>query len=399
LHIAFVLTQSLESPSGLGRYWPISKELVRRDYQVTILALHHNLSELNQRRFFREGVAVHYAGQMHVRKQGSRKLYFSPWRLLVISLVSTLRLAHSLTLLDAEVVHLGKPQPINGLAALLGRRGRPVFCDCDDYEAQTNRFSGEWQRRIVQHFEDGVVRYATGLTVNTRFTSMRYRRLGFPEQRIVYVPNGVDRARFSSLPNTAKIRQRWGLDEAEPLIVYVGTLGLLSHPVDLLLEAFQQLVQQQPAARLMLVGGGEEYDTLKKLTQQLGIAERTIFTGRVPPRDVPGYFALATVSVDPVRDDTIARARSPLKAVESLVMGVPVVTGDVGDRRALLKDGELGVLVPPGDSQALADGLLAILQNRSARAHMAQAALACREQWYWDRLVDDFVQVYAVNHE
>lgn len=394
MHIAFVLTQSLESPSGLGRYWPLSKELVRLGYQVTVLALHHNLAKLSQRRFFREGVAVHYAGQMHVRKEGPRKVYFSPGRLLTISLVSALRLAYSLAQLDAEIVHLCKPQPINGLAVQLGRRGRPVLCDCDDYEAETNRFSGEWQRRIVQCFEDGVVRYAAELTVNTRFTLARYRDLGFPEQHIVYVPNGVDRARFAGLPATDALRQRWGL-EGDPLIVYVGTLGLLSHPVDLLLEAFRQVVRQRPAARLLLVGGGEDYDNLKDLVHQLGIAERTTFTGRVPPEDVPAYFALATVSVDPVRDDMIARARSPLKVMESLVMGVPVVTGDVGDRRALLNDGELGVLVPPGDSQALADGLLTILQGPRARARMAQAALACREQWYWDRLVHDFVSVYG----
>jgi glycosyltransferase involved in cell wall biosynthesis len=223
---------------------------------------------------------------------------------------------------------------------------------------------------------------------------MRYCNLGFPEQHIVYVPNGVDRSRFAILLDTDRLRRRWGLDNGDPLVAYVGTLGLLSHPVDLLLKAFQQVVQQCPTARLLLVGGGEDYDRLRQQAQQLGIAERTIFTGRVPPEDVPGYFALATVSVDPVRDDLIACARAPLKVVESLVMGVPVVTGDVGDRRALLRDGKLGVLVAPGDSQALADGLLAILRDSKARDRMAHAALARREQWYWDRLINDFVQVY-----
>jgi phosphatidylinositol alpha-mannosyltransferase len=73
-----------------------------------------------------------------------------------------------------------------------------------------------------------------------------------------------------------------------------------------------------------------------------------------------------------------------------------VVTGDVGDRHTLLGNGELGVLVPPGDSQALADGLLFLLHDQNARTRLARAALACREQWYWDRLVRDFVQVYAI---
>jgi glycosyltransferase involved in cell wall biosynthesis len=394
MRIAFVLTQSLESPSGLGRYWPIAKELTRLGHHIDILALHHNLVELNQKRFVKDSVTVHYAGQMHVRKIGPRKVYFSPARLLIVSLASILKLAYALTRSDAEIVHLCKPQPINTLAVELGRRGRPVFCDCDDYEAYVNRFSGEWQRKIVTHFEDGIVHYAAGLTVNTQFTLARYRSLEFPEHRIKYVPNGIDRARFCCKPDSSPLRQRWRLGEETPIVGYVGSLGLASHPVDLLIEAFSQVARQCPDARLMLVGGGEDYDKLQHQAQQLGIADQTVFTGRVPPEKIPDYLALAMVTVDPVHDNLVARARSPLKVVESLSMGVPVVTSDVGDRRMMLAGGDLGILVPPGDSQALAEGLLAVLTDPTSRERMAQAALAHQERWYWDHLVHDFAQVY-----
>jgi glycosyltransferase involved in cell wall biosynthesis len=164
-----------------------------------------------------------------------------------------------------------------------------------------------------------------------------------------------------------------------------------------LLEAFRKVVEKLPSARLLLVGGGEDYHKAKELAQHLGIAHRTVFAGYVPPESVPSYLSLATVSVEPVRDDVIARARSPLKVMESLVMGVPVVAGDVGDRRMLLGDDQPGVLVQAGDSQALAEGLLAVLQDPKARARMAEAALVRREQWYWDRLIRDFVQVYTLS--
>ena len=125
-----------------------------------------------------------------------------------------------------------------------------------------------------------------------------------------------------------------------------------------------------------------------------GLEQAAVFAGRVSPEEIPAYFGLATVSVDPVRDDLIARARSPLKALESLVMGVPVVTGDVGDRAAMLGHGEFGVLVKAGDSDALAQGLLALLTDPDRREEMSRAALAAREQWFWDHLVEDFVRVY-----
>ncbi len=69
------------------------------------------------------------------------------------------------------------------------------------------------------------------------------------------------------------------------------------------------------------------------------------------------------VSVEPVYDDLAARARSPLKILESLAVGTPVVAGDVGDRREMLYDGQAGLLVKPGDSDALATGILALLQD------------------------------------
>jgi glycosyltransferase involved in cell wall biosynthesis len=393
------MTQSLDSPSGLGRYGPLARELTRLGHSVEVLALHYDWANLPHKSFNEAGVSVTYAGQMHVRKAGSRKTYYSPGQLIWVSLSSAAKLARAVARSQADVIQLCKPQPINVLAVKVGRRGRPVYCDCDDYEAQTNRFTGEWQRRIVTYFEDGVVRYAAGLTVNTRFSFQRYVALGYSAQRIQYVPNGVERSRFVKATRVAQLRKKWQISESDPLIVYVGTIGLLSHPVDLLLAAFAQVVRVVPNARLMLVGGGEDFDRVQALARQLNLDRHTLFVGRVEPNEVPDYYALATVTVDPVQNDLIAQARSPLKVLESLAMGVPVVTGEVGDRGELLQSGQLGVLVKPGDSQSLADGVLSVLQQPARRADLAHAALAQRERWYWDQLVHTFVQIYEVGRD
>lgn len=395
MKIAFVLPQSLDSPSGLGRFGPLARELADRGYIVTVFALHYDWPAVAPKRYNDRGVSVVYVGQMHVRKTGSRKLYFGPGRLLAVSLASTVRLAAALWRSDADVIQLCKPQPLNALAAQLGRRGRPVFCDCDDHEAATNRFTGEWQRCVVRHFEDGVISYAQGLTVNTRFTFNRYVELGYPPQRIIYVPNGVERHRFERpFENLAVLRRRWALDESTPVIAYVGTMSTLSHAVDLLLEAFAVVLRQRPEAKLLLVGGGEDFDTLIAMADKLRISQQTVFAGRQPPEEIPAILSLATVSVDPVRDDTIAAARSPLKVIESLAVGTPVVTGDVGDRREMLADGATGILVRPGDSAALADGLLSVLNDPDRRTQMSLSARTSRECWYWDQLVEDFLHVY-----
>jgi glycosyltransferase involved in cell wall biosynthesis len=392
-----LLTQSLESPSGLGRYWPVAKELGRLGHEVTLLALHHDYRSLEERRFRREGVAVHYVGQMHVRKAGSGKFYYRPLRLLWVVALASLRLAWAALRVPTDVYHIGKPHPMNGLAAwVLHLLGKPVCLDCDDYEAASNRFSGRWQRRGVAFFEDRLPRIASAITVNTRFTAERLRSLGYPRERIVYVPNGVDRERFAGVrdADAAALRQRLDL-VGRRVVLYVGSMSLVNHAVDLLLEAFALVREEEPEAVLLLVGGGEDLEGLCSRAESLGLGALAQFVGRVEPAEVPLYYALADVSVDPVRDDLAARARSPLKVVESLVTGVPVVTGDIGDRRECLGDGAAGELVEPGDADALAEGILRVLRAPESGREMRQAAERLREGCYWDVLVRDFAQAYA----
>ena len=395
MHIAFLLTQSLESPSGLGRYWPVSKELVRLGHQVTILALHHNLTPAVARCFVKQGVNIWYVSQMHVRKVDHRKLYFSPTRMLGVAVLATWRLTWAALRTPADVYHIGKPHPMNGVAGLVASRLRrkPLFLDCDDYEAASGRFSHRWQRAIVTVFEDYLPRFVAGVTVNSRFIANRLRLLGVSNSRIVYVPNGIDRERFASVDRqvAATLREEWDL-VGRPVVLYLGSLSLASHAVDLLLEAFATVQQAEPRAVLLLVGGGEDYDILRRQAAALGLSDGVRFVGRVPPEQVPAYYLLADASVDPVRDDPAGRARSPLKVVESLASGTPVVTGDVGDRSEQVACG--GLLVSPGDATALAKALTTILKDHALRARLSAEALAGRERYHWNQLVHDFVSVY-----
>jgi glycosyltransferase involved in cell wall biosynthesis len=397
MKITFLLTQSLEDPSGLGRYFPLAKELARLGNEVSILALHPDLGSLSQRRLQIGGVKVHYVGQMHVRKVGSQKTYFNPLGLARVALASSLRMGFRTLLTETDVVHLGKPHPMNGVAALGTKllRGKRLYLDCDDYEAESNRFSGRWQKAVVALFEDNLPRFVSGMTVNTRFTLERNVALGFPAERIVYVPNGVDRERFAQvdLGKAQDLRRKLGLD-GKKVVAYVGSMSLVNHPVDFLLEAFAIVRRRCDDAVLLLVGGGQDYDFLRRRAEELGIGETVIFVGRVKPEAVPYYTAMADISTDPVYDDVVARARCPLKLFESMALGVPMVTGDVGDRREIL--GQAGLLVALGDAEALAEGILAVLRDEARARAIAETALEMRERYYWDVLVQDFVKIYGI---
>jgi glycosyltransferase involved in cell wall biosynthesis len=161
-----------------------------------------------------------------------------------------------------------------------------------------------------------------------------------------------------------------------PVVAYVGTMSLVNHPVDLLLVAFALLAERDPQPLLLLVGNGPDLPQLKAQAARLGIADRCRFTGHVTADQVPALLSLADVTVDPVHNDPVAQARWPLKIMESLALGVPVVTGDVGDRAEMIGRGRAGLVVTPGDPQSLADGLAEALMPER-RAALAEG---CRLQ-------------------
>jgi glycosyltransferase involved in cell wall biosynthesis len=164
--------------------------------------------------------------------------------------------------------------------------------------------------------------------------------------------------------------------------------------VDLLLDSFALLAPRVPSAVLLLVGGGAALPELKCQAQRLGIGDRCRVAGRVGADDAAALQRLAQVSVDPVRDDLAARARWPIKIMESLAAAVPVVTGDVGDRREMLGDGTAGRLVTPGNAPELADALEAVLTDSTLHQQLAQGCRARAASYDPGRLAEDLFGFY-----
>src|SRR5262249_21327275 len=135
---------------------------------------------------------------------------------------------------------------------------------------------------------------------------------------------------------------------------------------DVLLRTFARLERQLPGAHLLLVGDGPLRTDLAQLAQRLGVAGQVRFAGyqAQPERflQVMNVFALTS------RSEGMPRA-----VLEAWAAGVPVVASRVGGLPELIADGQTGLLFPPGDENALARALLAILGNPSLAQRLTQA--------------------------
>jgi glycosyltransferase involved in cell wall biosynthesis len=397
MRIAYVLTQDLESPSGLGRYFPLARQLVRRGHQVHIGAIHPDFQSLQSRQLSLDGVDVNYVAPMHVLKQGSLKHYYGTFGLLSVTLQATWNLSADILRSDAEIIHIGKPHPMNSIAGVVGRMRSPLgLCvDCDDYEAGSMHFTATWQKWLVTQFEQRMPRVGRLVTVNTQFMHQKLIDWGVSEDKILYLPNGVDSERFSQT-DAAKIdelRQAFGLT-GRRVVAYIGSMSLPSHAVDLLLNAFSLILNSYPESKLLLVGGGGDYPAIVEMAAQMGLGSSVVFTGRVAPQEVPSLYQLADVTVDPVYDNDAARGRSPLKLFESWASSVPFVTSRVGDRTSFLETSLAGMLTVDCTAEAYAKSIMDVLSSAQLAETLRTRGLIEVQQYTWEHLAAKLEQAY-----
>jgi glycosyltransferase involved in cell wall biosynthesis len=173
--------------------------------------------------------------------------------------------------------------------------------------------------------------------------------------KVHVVPNAVDPARFL---NAAPL-----LNRARDACV-IGTVGALRPWQGLmtLLHAFQLLTDVIPNAQLVIVGEGPEREPLQREIAARQLENRVALLGSVPPHQIPGVLASLDIAVAPYP----ARAGfylSPIKVFEFMAAGLPVVAGRIGQVGQLIEHGVTGVLVPPGNTGALAEAVLGLAQD------------------------------------
>jgi len=211
----------------------------------------------------------------------------------------------------------------------------------------------------------------------------RHGNYGFLREDFLICPNGFDPARFPPLNGNA---ERSGSDRP----FTVGFLGTLKpwHGLDVLLEAFSLLALFSPAYRLLVVGDGPLLETLDVRLTEEGLRSRATLTGSVDPSDVPSWLARMDVGTAPYADAQ-GLYFSPLKLVEYMAAGLPVVASRAGQIEELVAHEKSGLLVEPGNASELAAAIRRLRKKpefardigRSARAYVL-------ENLTWDAVLD-----------
>jgi glycosyltransferase involved in cell wall biosynthesis len=220
--------------------------------------------------------------------------------------------------------------------------------------------AGDARTRFLRATRNRALRSARHVFCPSTYLRDVALRWGLEPQRVSVLPNPAPEV--SPMPSREELRRELGLDGN--VLVFAGRLGP-QKALGVLLQALRDV----PDASLVVAGDGPERGALEVRVGQLGLDGRVSFRGAVPREEVLRLFAGADAAVL-----SSAWENFPHTVVEALAVGCPVIATSVGGVPEVVRDGENGLLVAPGDSHALGAAIARFFADDELRARLASAA-------------------------
>jgi glycosyltransferase involved in cell wall biosynthesis len=223
------------------------------------------------------------------------------------------------------------------------------------------------------------LRRAASLVLPSGFLLEVFARYGMPGR---IVANIVDLERFR--PREVPRRSVDG-----PLLIAARNLEAI-YGNDTVLRAFALLSESWPGARLSIAGSGPEAAALAALAQELGVADRVRFTGRLDRDQMAALYRDADLMLNASRVDNMPNA-----LLEALASGLAVVTSDVGGIPFIVRQRQTAMLVPPDDPQAMAKAAHEVLADASLHAALVAAGRDEVQRYRWSSVRAELLAAYV----
>jgi glycosyltransferase involved in cell wall biosynthesis len=276
-----------------------------------------------------------------------------------------------LTDLKPDIVHAG---PIQGPALLVALAGfHPLVSMSWGFDLLLTAKRSPWMR-FATHC---TLANSDILLTDCQTVADEAASYGFPRERMVRFPWGVDLVRFSPVsamaPGLALKRSFGWLDQ---FVIFCNRSWSPQYGVDLLASAFVKAFQQHKGLRLLLAGDGPQADRIHQILAPVGDACH--FPGWVSVADLPGYYGAGDLFVSPSHVDG-----SSISLLEALACGRPALVSDIPSNREWVIPGQVGDWFTDGDAASLETKLLSLASdhNLSAYGEHARALAEARADW------------------
>ncbi len=388
MRVVFVAALPPERSSVIGRILPLGAAVQAANHSVEVLSLSGNDRPPFARTTERLGVRVRLVGpSLRATSTKTPSVHDTWYRYRAGRNALTQALRNT----RADVIILTKPQLQNAppVLAYARRNGVPLILDADDLEGAASRFPPV-VRWYAERLEKASARAAEIVTACSPFL-VHYFQEQSPKTRVEFLPTGID---IPTVP-PSRLRERLALPSDARIILYVGSLSIASgHRVDLLLKAFTRLADRTIGkTHLVIAGDGIDEGSLRRDAAQSVARDRIHFLGRFTPPEDTALARDVDLLVDPVDATPTNEAKSSHRTMLGLMIGTPIVTGNVGIRPSLVPPALHGeCLYNPASEETLDRALIRGLEP-AFRENFRKHAAGLSEQWTWKVLGTSFVRI------
>lgn len=209
------------------------------------------------------------------------------------------------------------------------------------------------------------------------------KRLKNASKKIVFWRNGVDRINDEVVEARYDTRKQLGYNDENLVFITVSRL-IDWKRVHLAITGFSAISKLNSNARLLVVGDGPEKAALEQQTIELGIQSKVIFAGAVEQLRVQYLQAAADVFLSFY---DLSNLGNPI--MEAMMVGLPIITIDVGDTGELIQDGINGILIPADKLELIPEKIQLMIGDVHTRAYYAAASkdTAMKEFWSWEERI------------
>jgi glycosyltransferase involved in cell wall biosynthesis len=245
---------------------------------------------------------------------------------------------------------------------------------------------GLWSERVICNSATTVVA-VTGVLKDILV------RNGIQQRKILVLPNGVSPSQFAPIPPDPALRRSLALD-GRRVIGFVGWFRPW-HGLELLIEAFHSSRLHEEGVSLLLVGDGPAMPSLHEAVSRFQLQQAVVFTGAVPHQQIPPCMALFDCAVQPAANPYCC----PMKIIEYLALGKPVIAPAQPNIEELVDDGVEAILFRPGDPASLAAALQRLFHTDGLFGRLRENAASSiqRRGYLWSRNAERVIEALFPN--
>lgn len=282
-----------------------------------------------------------------------------------------------------DIIHVQWPMPqgLFGLVAQWAGGGRLVATFHGSELQLTRRFA--WTKPMLGYF----VQRCAAISVNSSYTAGILTSLFGVTPAII--PFGASPVQMAGARPVL----------TEPGLILTVARLIERKGIDYLLQALA-LIADLPEAHLVVVGEGIEHANLERLAQDLGLADRVQFTGRLSREPVHEWYQRCQVFVLPSTLDRTGDTETlGVVSLEAMLYAKPVIASRVGGIPDVVRHAETGLLVPEKDAQALAQALRTLLTDPALAQQYGRAGQErLQSHFSWDAIVAKTLTLYDIPH-